>query len=366
MSLASSLGLTGLLLLSLLPPLPAVAQEARLRRAEEVSLPAPTDGNSPAFWWQGKLRLFTSIGSPQRLNEADTQFGPWESRRVQTGELRNKAIWIESVWVDKDGTLFGWYHHEPVGLYPDSTLTVPMIGAVVSYDGGLTVHDLGIVLESGDEPDPDAANGFFTGGNGDVSVVLDRERRFFYFYFTNYGGPDDTQGVSVARLAFDDRFRPAGKVRKYFEGSWSEPGLGGRSSPILGTSRAWRHGDPDSFWGPSVHWNSYLGCFVMLVNRAQGEPGWSQEGVYISYSSDPARWSVPKRILDRDDIPAWTSFYPQVMGLGPGESDSEAGRVARFYLSGVSTFEIDFFQPGETAPDSGRFVPGYPRRGERN
>lgn len=354
------------LLLAALGSGPARAQEARLIPAEEVVLPGPTDGNCPAFWWDGQLRLFTSIGSPQRISEAESQFGPWESRRVQTGELRGKAIWIESVWLDDDGTLFGWYHHEPVGLYPDSTLTVPMIGAVVSHDGGLTVRDLGIVLESGDDADDASANGFFAGGVGDFSVVPDREGKFFYFYFTNYGGPEETQGVSVARLAFGDRFHPVGRVRKYFDGAWSEPGLGGRSTPILGTSRAWRHADPDSFWGPSVHWNTHLGCFVMLVNRAQGDPGWAQEGVYVSFASDPVRWSTPKRLLGRDDIPGWSSFYPQVIGLGPRGTDAEAGRVARFYLKGVSNFEIEFRAAPDAAPDELRPAPGNPRRGDRN
>jgi hypothetical protein len=104
----------------------------------------------------------------------------------------------------------------------------------------------------------------------------------------------------------------------------------------------------------------------MLVNRAQGDPGWSQEGVYVSFATDPVRWSAPKRILDREDIPGWSSFYPQVMGLGPGGTDSEAGRVARFYLKGLSNFEIQFFREGETAPDASRPVPGNPRRGDRS
>ena len=35
---------------------------------------------------------------------------------------------------------------------------------------------------------------YFSGGHGDFSVVLDREQKFFYFLFTNYGGPVETQG----------------------------------------------------------------------------------------------------------------------------------------------------------------------------
>jgi hypothetical protein len=329
------------------------AQEATLRAAPEISLPTPNDGNSPAFWWDGEMRMFTSIGWPLRLSRAADQFGPWQTQRVSAREFRDRTLWVEAAWVDPDGTVFAWYHHEPGWLYEDSDLTAPKIGALVSFDGGETVHDLGYILESGDELDDDAHNGFFTGGHGDVSVVLDRERQYFYFFFTNYGGPVESQGVVTARLAYADRFEPAGRVQKYFQGGWNEPGLGGRTTPIFRAARSWHHRDPDSMWGPAVHWNSYLGCHVMLMNHAQGLPGWAQEGVYISYSTDPAlpgSWSKPAKLLDATDIPTWSSFYPQVIGLEAGGTDTEAGRVARFYLNGTSSREIIFSRSGSTPP----------------
>lgn len=323
----------------------AAAQEARLRVAPEVVLPTQTDGNSPSFWSDGRLHLFTSIGAPVRISWADSQFDEWETRRVDVRDLHGKAIWVEAAWRDDDDTVFGWYHHEPDGMYEDSLLTAPKIGAVVSIDRGRTILDIGILLASGDELDDDARNGFFTGGHGDFTVVLDRERRYFYFFFTNYGGPAETQGVCVARMAFADRFEPIGRVFKYYKGEWNQPGLGGRVTPIFPAVRSWRHRDPDSFWGPSVHWNTYLNCFVMLLNHARGEPGWSQEGIYVSYAGDlsqPESWRKPDRLMDSTEIPGWSTFYPQVMGLEPGGTDSQAGRIARFYLNGTSRWEVQF------------------------
>ncbi|MBI5691396.1 MAG: hypothetical protein HZC55_15025 [Verrucomicrobia bacterium] len=256
--------------------------------------------------------------------------------------------WIESVWPEDDQVLWGWYHCEPVGLFPDSTLTAPKIGAVVSLDGGRTLRDLGIVLESGDPLDPTAQNGYFAGGHGDFTVMLDRERKYFYFFFDNYGGAKETQGVCVARLAFEDRANPVGKVWKYHDGQWKEPGLGGKMTPILPVVQRWQSRAPDALWGPSVHWNTHLNCFVMLLNRAQGEPGWSQEGVYVSFSSDlsrPGAWTTPRKILDREEFPGWYFFYPQVMGLEAGGSDRRAGATARLYVGGISKWEIDFIAP---------------------
>lgn len=331
----------------------AYGQEARLRRAEPVFLPTQIDGNSPSFWLNGRFKMFTSIGRPLQLSESDSQFGEWESREVDVGELQDKAIWVEAAWVDEDGTVFGWYHHEPAGLFEDSPLTAPKIGAVVSFDGGRTIHDLGIVLESGDPLDPGALNEAFAGGHGDFSVVLDRRGEFFYFFFTNYGGDEESQGVVMARMSFRERFDPVGKVFKYHQGDWIEPGLGGLVTPVFPAIRAWHHEDPDSYWGPSVHWNTYLKCHVMLLNRASSLRGWQQEGIYVSFGGDlsqPASWKRPQKILDRPDFPGWGTHYPQVIGLEQGGTDTLAGRIARFYQSGGSEWEIVFSPAIEAVP----------------
>ena len=321
------------------------AQEVRVQPAEEVVFPTQADGNSPFFWRSGRLHLYTSIAWPLMISSAADLFGGWETGNVALENRAPMAYWAEAAWVADDGTVFGWYHHEPLDMYPGSMLTAPKIGAFISFDGGWTIQDLGIVLESGDPLDPGAQNGFFTGGHGDFSVVLDRQREYFYFFFTNYGGPAETQGVAVARMAFRDRFRPMGRVQKYHEGRWAEPGVGGRLTPILPAVRAWRHKDPDSFWGPSVHWNTYLSCFVMVLNHAAGEPGWAQEGIYITYGRDlsrPDSWAVPVKILDGAELPNWHSFYPQLVGVDPGGTDTLAGHTARLFVNGTSWWEVVF------------------------
>lgn len=323
---------------------PLVAQQARVRVVDKVKMPTPVDSNSPAFWRNDRLFWFGSHGRPW-LSEAADQFGPWDTREIDLVTTAAMPHWLEAVWCADNGVLFGWYHCEPVGLFETSTLTAPMIGAVVSFDGGNTLYDLGIVLASGDTLDPTAQNGYFAGGHGDFSVILDREGKFFYFLFDNYGGQVETQGVAIARMAFADLFEPVGKVRKYHKGEWNEPGLGGRVTPIFPVRRSWQQKDPDALWGPSVHWNTHLKSFVMLLNHAAGEPGWSQEGVYVSFCSDlsrPGTWQEPARILDKSSFPGWYFFYPQVMGLEPGGTDTLAGETARLYIGGVSKWEIDF------------------------
>jgi hypothetical protein len=311
-----------------------------LRQAKRVNFPAPTDSNSPAFWDGDTLYVFNSAGHPYRSWGKSVFELSW-AESVEFDNEVNGGRWIESVLLDENGVLYGWYHHEPLGLCPGTTLTAPKIGAAVSHDKGATWHDLGFVLEA--RPGTlrcDAKNGYFAGGHGDFCVILDENSLYLYFFFGNYAGEPSEQGVAAARMLWADRGSPAGKVWKWHNGGWNEPGLGGDVTPFFPVFTAWEREDCDAFWGPSVHWNIHLKRYVMLLNRAKGA-GWIQEGVYVSYSDsigDPTSWTAPQKILDGG---AW---YPQVIGIGEGlrGTDKLAGQCARFFMSGVSEYEIVF------------------------
>ncbi len=344
-TISRNTGRSWVLPILLLLAAPVEAQRATLREVPRRELPTHIDGNSPAFWYEGELRLFSSTGFPEMISRARDQFGPWQSELVDLTLHNHVPVWVEAAWLDSDGTLFAWYHHEPSGVCGGSPLTSPEIGAAVSYDGGKTLIDLGIVLKSGVAPNCGAKNGFFAGGHGDFSVVPDSEGGFFYFLFTNYAGPVEEQGVVVARMALGDRNSPVGAVWKYHNGEWIEPGLGGRTTAVYRANVAWEHENADSFWGPAVHWNTFLGKYVMLLNRACCAPGWPQEGIYISFISSlgqPGGWGAPTRLLDAANIGVGPGYYPQVLGLEVGETDSVSGWYARLYVQGVSDWEIVF------------------------
>lgn len=350
-----------------------LAQYAVVHPAPRVELPKVIDGNTAAVWADGELHIFHSTGVPVRSKGPD-QFHLANTEGVDFDSAEHKPVWFEAVWRDADGTLFLWYHNEPGGVCQGSNLTLPRIGAAISYDNGKTVKDLGIVLESGDPADCDAKNRFFAGGHGDFSVIPDREHGFFYFFFTNYGGALQEQGIATARMAFADRWQPGGTVKKYFHGAWEEPGRGGRMTPIYPAAAPWQDAGTDSHWGPSIHWNSFLEQYVILMNHACCEPGWPQVGVYASFNADlanPAGWTVPWRILEIGDIAHKPGYYPQVLGLEPDGTDTAAGRVARLYVHGTSEHEIVFLKEtpsitptdpcdpssGQSCPESARIPP---------
>ena len=318
---------------------PGLAQVVTIQPASTLTLPAEVDSNSPAMWQNGELVVYNSTGMGPVKSSGANQFNLTASATVELGPSTHLPYWIEATWTDTDGTIFAWYHHEPPGLCGEIPLTAPEIGALVSYDGGNSFLDMGIVLQSGYPIDCFAQNGFFAGGHGDFSVVLGRNQKYFYFLFSNYSGPQEAQGVAVARMPVERRYTPVGAVQKYYQGNWREPGLGGQVTAIFPANVVWSQPDADAFWGPSVHWNNHLGKFVMLLNHACCAPEWPQEGIYVSYNSalsDPAGWTTPVKILDSAD------WYPQVLGLGPKGTDKLAGQVARLYVGGVSEWQIVF------------------------
>ncbi|MGQ0733240.1 MAG: hypothetical protein ACT4QD_06235, partial [Acidobacteriota bacterium] len=95
----------------------------------------------------------------------------------------------------------------------------------------------------------------------------------------------------------------------------------------------------DAFWGPSVHWNTHLEQYVMLVNRAKNE-NFDNEGIYVSFAktlSEPSQWTPPKKLMNGG------GWYPQVAGLEiETGTDKHAGQRARLFLTGKSEFTIEF------------------------
>ena len=313
-------------------------------------MPAPVDSNSPAVWNDGQMVLFNSSNVPL-VSRSTNQFLPFDTEAVSLDEMEVLPVWMEAAWKDDDDTIFAWYHHEPGGVCSGNSLTVPVIGAMVSYDGGNSFEDLGPVLTAADAPNCQALNGFFAGGHGDFSVITDRDRHYFYFLFSNYGGDGSQQGIAVARMEFGHRFAPSGAVMKYFDSDWTEPGLGGEVTPLMGVIRPWQFEDADAYWGPSVHWNSFLQQYVMLLNHACCGTRWPQKEIAVSYSKDLVTWTKPVTLLD--DIGFGPGYYPQVLGTQDGETDTLAGELARFYVQGVSHWEIIFHQdpPAASAKD---------------
>jgi hypothetical protein len=332
---------------------------ATLLSTTMLTFDAPADSNSPAVWEtvNGRLQLFlfTSFnGWSTRL------FGTQVSSLAPVGRVAFDAppphgVWFEAIIPDVDGTWYGYYHNErPAEVCGDATRMLPRIGAARSSDFGATWEDLGTILEAPPESyDCATANRYFVGGVGDFSAILDRDSRYLYFFFSQYADREGSQGVAVGRMPWAFRDRPRGRVSVWWRGMvWVPPRRvmqdvempteytysGGM--PIYRVMDDWHAGQTvDAFWGPSVHWNTFLEQYVMLLNRAVDNE-WRQEGIYVAFSptlDDPRSWSTPRRLLAGGD------WYPQVLGLESGVgTDRVAGERARLFIAGRSRYLITF------------------------
>ncbi len=312
----------------------------------DPKLPGDVDCNSAAHWDGDQLFMFYSTGHPFRPVGSDLFRLSRPSTRVRfdnEATWKEGGRWIEATYKAPDGRLFMWYHNEPPIA---GGKTAPRIGQMVSTDNGLNWHDQGLILVAPEgSNNPDSANFYFIGGNGDFCVNPDRHKEDLYFFISTYNQDIAQQGIAVARMKVSDLGDPVGKVFKYHDGTWSQPGLGGLVTPIFRVQVDWHRADVDAFWGPSVHWNTHLKTFVMLLNRAK-DKNWAQEGIYISFNprpDDPAGWSWPKKIVEADDLEK-SKWYPQVMGLdaAAGETDKLAGKTARLFVAGISKWELVF------------------------
>ena len=350
---------TAALVLAIVCPGNAEAQRASLTPATPLVLPGPVDSNSPVIWdlVDGVVTRFvmTSSGGVPRIAT-----GPTLTTLVPLGDVTitphpGHGVWMEAVVADDEGTWYGYYHNEnPAIVCGRADRTVARIGAARSDDRGLTWRDLGIVIEA---PVASVAcgspNRYVIGGVGDLSVMLDPEKAYLYFFFSQYHQDRAAQGVAVARMAWANRDRPVRRVWVWNNGAWLPPsvrltattdvnGVSRRAwieypagTPLVATTQAWHDADGkvNAFWGPAVHWNAGIGRYVMLLNRARDE-NYAQEGIYVSFApslDDPSLWSTPVRLMSGG------TWYPQVIGLEDGSgSDKLAGTTARFFLGGRS------------------------------
>ena len=323
------------------------------------------DSNSPLHWDGDTLYMFNSFLHPFRTSGPDL-LHQGNQVRVHLGNIDDLLdMWIEATYKNDDGTLYGAFHHEPDGVcFSDNHLpTAPKIGWLKSADNGKTWKDMGFIIMA----NPSAINcqtesPWDAGGTGDFVFLPDRQKQYFCFYGTSYDPRFEEQGVWAARMAYADRHNPVGKVMKWYKGAWSEPALWGRVSPVFPASRDYHKKEGSMFWGPSIHWNTYLKMYVMVLNHAINTH-LDADGIYISFNpdiGDPTGWSKPVMLMDLVTIHKATvggeaglsdvldnGWYPQVIGTAKGETDKLAGRRARLFLGGLSNFEIVFLQPGE-------------------
>ncbi len=298
------------------------------------------------------------------------------------------AIWFEALYQEaKDAsgkTLYALYHNEnypatlprdpttgegyadinwPQGLRGEKTKTaVCRIGLMKSADGGHSWEDKGILMQDLQprmilRPHNTGIN--FAGGVGDPSAVACGD--FLYIFYGEYGYPGkyDSAGydavrewrgqcISMARLPLAALDEPAGKTRRWNGIRFAAlPDSAGAPIPSLQIPRADGGGPASSptakyYWGPSVSWNNFLHCWVMLMAKAEGA-SWSGNSIYISFNhhadlgagKNADDWSLPELLLKKPGHKLW---YPSLQPVDNLEEKQQKytsvnlGEQARLFI----------------------------------
>ncbi|QOI98842.1 MAG: hypothetical protein HRU69_06090 [Flammeovirgaceae bacterium] len=278
------------------------------------------------------------------------------------------AVWFETMYQDtkdKTGkTLYGIYHNEnypqtlpydattgigytttnwPQGLRgPESAAAVCRIGIMKSTDGGKSWQNKGIFIEDLNDRmirKPHNISNTFAGGVGDPSAVASGD--YLYLFYGEYSYPEvyspetydekkewSGQCISVARIKISDLDNPEGKARRWDGKGFNAPHDGiGQPIPSLqistdkGGGAASRAGQ--YHWGPSVSWNYYLSCWVMLMGKVE-ETSWRGSSIYISFNpnndlgqnDNAIQWTTPQQLLTKPGRVLW---YPSLQPMNTPE-----------------------------------------------
>lgn len=171
------------------------------------------------------------------------------------------------------------------------------VGLAVLDEASGKVTKLGQVLTPSIVKDRNKENH----GVGDVCVTTDPTGKYLYLYYFDLTRKEPISQIGVARCAISDGGRP-GKWLKYFNGGFTEPGLGGREAGIV--FRA---------WSPEVNWSKELDAYLMVCDRVVGsdiDRKHPQDGgIHLCYSKNGIDWSEPQLIVPGFPLPIENRSY---------------------------------------------------------
>lgn len=291
------------------------------------------DGHLAVLQEGGRTKVFLAAGVRSYRLEGRSLTDLTSVREVlapgQPGAFDNGYAGINALWREPSGRLLAFYHAEDQEGMAHTVSQVPgfycSVAAAASTDGGNTFEKLGPIL-TGHLPKNPA--GTPDQGCGEPCVQEDPGGKYLLVYYTSHERAGN-RGVQVclARCPIAEVAQPA-SWRKYHEGAFDEPGLGGRDTPVLASP--FSAADAVFLHVQYVTaWHRFVMVFCVNAWQEQGAP--ERSGFYVALSGDGLAW--PREHL-RQFLPSFTvpslgrelSWHPTlVLDDKPGDGSHPAG-----------------------------------------
>ena len=240
--------------------------------------------------------------------------------------------WPEGLW--SDGTTwyttvhveYGYFDLSPGGASTCLPVDAPyaaghhfrLIGLATSTNFGASWSWAGDIITSADSSNVlSYAGTYFDWGDGDQRLLVDPRSGYFYLYYktgwvnkTDASAYDLYQTIRVARSPISARMAP-GTWQKWYDGAWSQPGLGGLDSDVF-------RGEDSA----AVFYSAYLGQYVAFGNYPS----------FIATATDltTQNWTA-SRLFTTPTSPAQLEWYNWVVDPLTGDQMTVSGRTLRVY-----------------------------------
>jgi hypothetical protein len=363
-------------------------------------------GEDPVWGFAEDLKFASGSNADEVFSSpASSYIAPKLPKNAPIGEDGlHGAVWFETVYQDvrdpSGKTLYAIYHNEnypetlpynpetgegyidkdwPLGLTERITpAAVCRIGVMKSVDGGWSWDNKGLFLED-KQPrmilKPHNISKTFAGGVGDPSAVAVGD--YLYLFYGEYGYPgvynaqsynplEEASGqcISIARIRIEDLDDPQGKAKRWdgtgFNAPWDGVGKPVSSLQIPAEEGGGPASSPQGgfHWGPSVSWNEYLECWVMLMGYVEGQ-SWIGDKLYISFNpnkelgigENSQAWTKPQLMVQK---PGHVLWYPSLQPMNSAEdienkyTSLRLGKKARLFFKFsdlgkyMSLYEVEF------------------------
>ena len=224
------------------------------------------------------------------------------------GSFDNGYAGVSAV-VDLEGVLYGFYHAEDHEGLPPIPGGIPgyfaSIALATSSDSGKTWAKRGQVITSSQPKSWEAYPNQGDRGAAEPGAVVTRDGAHVLLYYTEHSrvagrGVD----ICVARAALAAGPPLPGSFKKLYQGDFSEPGIGGKDTPIV---TAAGFGEANALEA-HVTWSKAARRYLMVLGidayreRMDGQPP-ANSGIYAAWSADGIAWSKLEPLVRDQAVP---------------------------------------------------------------